>query len=81
MMNEQIVPFGAWLSNTILSANTDDESYCSNREEGGMLREEERRHDKRRKINTHQKCSPEGLAHIKAVIPSSHCLPLFTAAI
>lgn len=46
MMNEQIVPFGAWLSNTILSANTDDESYCSNREEGGMLREEERRHDK-----------------------------------
>ena len=51
MMNEQIVPFGAWLSNTVLSANTDDESYCSNREEeeeeeGGMLREEERRHDK-----------------------------------
>lgn len=40
------MPFGAWLSNTILSANTDDESYCSNREEGGMLREEERRHDK-----------------------------------
>lgn len=26
MMNEQIVPFGDWLSNTILSANTDDES-------------------------------------------------------
>lgn len=36
MMNEQIVPFGAWLSNTILSANTDNESYQQGG--GGMLR-------------------------------------------